>query len=210
MRRKMASGARSCQPHLLDTLPSTAAAFVLLVVTLGGFSVIGRVSGTTVLVASEAAGRTVPAAIRDAAAGAWSTPASRRWRRSRSLPGPIAALGGRLDAAVSALRRRRWARGQQRQAHGRGPAGAALTIYVGAVFFFLILPTFVVVPLSLSAGDFLAFPPPGWSLRWYASYFGQAPWLQATLLSFEVALVTTLVSTVLGTLAAYGVLRGRL
>ena len=189
---------------------AAAAAFVLLVVTLGGFSVIGRVSGTTVLVASEAVGRAVPAATWDATAGAWSTPASRRWRLPFAPPAPIIMLGRQLDAAVSELRRRRWARVQQREAHGRGPAGAALAIYVGAVFFFLILPTFVVVPLSLSAGDFLAFPPPGWSLRWYASYFGQAPWLQATLLSFEVALVTTLVSTVLGTLAAYGVLRGRL
>jgi len=78
------------------------------------------------------------------------------------------------------------------------------------VFFFLILPTFIVVPISLSAGDFLAFPPPGWSFRWYLSYFRQPPWLHATLLSFEVALATMLGSTVLGTLAAYGVLRGRL
>jgi len=59
-------------------------------------------------------------------------------------------------------------------------------------------------------GRLLAFPPPGWSLKWYASYFSQPQWLQATLLSFQVAVVTMLTSTVLGTLAAYGVLRGRL
>jgi len=93
---------------------------------------------------------------------------------------------------------------------GAGRGRAALDLYAGAVFFFLILPTFVVVPISLSAGDFLAFPPPGWSLKWYASYFSQPPWLHATLLSFQVAVVTMLASTVLGTLAAYGVLRGRL
>jgi len=123
---------------------------------------------------------------------------------------PILALGRGLDALVSAWRRRRWARGQGREVRGDGRGRAALDLYAGAVFFFLILPTFVVVPISLSAGDFLAFPPPGWSLKWYVSYFSQPPWLHATLLSFQVAVVTMLASTVLGTLAAYGVLRGRL
>ena len=99
---------------------------------------------------------------------------------------------------------------QGREALGERRGRVALDLYAGAVFFFLILPTFVVVPISLSAGDFLAFPPPGWSLKWYISYFNQPAWLYATLLSFQVAVVTTLVSTVLGTLAAFGVLRGRL
>jgi putative spermidine/putrescine transport system permease protein len=188
---------------------AAAAAFVLLVVTLGGFAVIGRVSGTTVLVASEVAGPAGSTASWDATADT-SASAPRPWRSSISAPAPIAALGQRLGDVVSALRMRRWTRVQQRPARGHGPARIALAVYGGAVFFFLILPTFVVVPLSLSAGDFLTFPPPGWSLRWYASYFGQAPWLQATLLSFEVALVTMLLSTLLGTLAAYGILRGRL
>jgi len=122
----------------------------------------------------------------------------------------VSVPGRRLDAVVSARRRRRWARLQGREARGEGRGRTALDLFAGAVSFFLILPTFVVVPLSLSAGDFLAFPPPGWSFKWYASYFGQPPWLHATLLSFQVAVVTMLASTVLGTLAAYGVLRGRL
>jgi len=182
---------------------AAAAAFVLLVVTLGGFSLVGRVSGTTVLVASEAAGAPT-------ATAAWSATAGWRRRRRWSWPAPLVTIGRRLDATVSSWRMRRWQRLQLRPASGQGLAGTLLGVYVVAVFFFLILPTFIVVPLSFSAGDFLAFPPPGWSLRWYASYFGQAPWLRATVLSFEVAVVTMLVSTVLGTLAAYGVLRGAL
>ena len=187
---------------------AATAAFVLLVVTLGGFSLVGRVSGTTALVASEAAGRT-------AAVTAWEPggerrrASRRRWRTSPAAPA-LAVFGRRVDAIVSALRRWRWARGQPREASGQRLASAALHAYAAAVFFFLILPTFIVVPISLSAGDFLAFPPPGWSFRWYLSYFRQPPWLHATLLSFEVALATMLGSTVLGTLAAYGVLRGRL
>jgi len=188
---------------------AATAAVVLLAVTLGGFSFLGRVSGMTLLVASEAAGQTAPAVTRDGTAvderragGSWMP------RLMRLATG--SAFGRRLDAVVSAWRSRRWATLQGREALGEGRGRVALDLYAGAVFFFLILPTFVVVPISLSAGDFLAFPPPGWSLKWYISYFNQPAWLYATLLSFQVAVVTTLVSTVLGTLAAFGVLRGRL
>jgi len=178
---------------------AAAAAVVLLAVTLGGFSLVGQVSGMTLLVASEAVGQAVPAAAWDERAG------GRRREGQAWLPrlmrlAPILALGWWLDALVSVWRRRRWARGQGREVRGDGRGRAALDLYAGAVFFFLILPTFVVVPISLSAGDFLAFPPPGWSLKWYVSYFSQPPWLHATLLSFQVAVVTMLASTVLGTL----------
>jgi len=188
---------------------AAAAAVVLLAVTLGGFSLVGRVSGVTLLVASETVGQAVPAVTWDGKAGGRRSRGD-GWMARITCPAPIAALARRLDAMVSAGRRRRWERQEGREVRANGRGGIALDLYAGAVFFFLILPTFVVVPLSLSAGDFLAFPPPGWSLKWYASYFGQPPWLYATLLSFQVAVVTMLASTVLGTLAAYGILRGRL
>jgi putative spermidine/putrescine transport system permease protein len=188
---------------------AATAAVVLLAVTLGGFSLVGRVSGMSLLVASEASGETLSAVTRGGAAGGGPR-RSRPWMPRLVRLASVSALGRRLDAVASAWRRRRWAALQGREALGEGRGRAALDLYAGAVFFFLILPTFVVVPISLSAGDFLAFPPPGWSLKWYTSYFSQPAWLHATLLSFQVAVVTTLASTVLGTLAAFGVLRGRL
>ena len=188
---------------------AAAAAVVLLTVTLGGFSLVGRVSGMTLLVASEASGRPVAAVTMNGTAGRTRTK-GRPWVSRVMRLAPVSALGRGLDAMVSAWRRRRWARLQGQEGRGNERGRAALDLYTGVVLFFLILPTFVVVPISLSAGDFLAFPPPGWSLKWYVSYFSQPPWLHATLLSFEVAVVTMLASTVLGTLAAYGVLRGRL
>jgi putative spermidine/putrescine transport system permease protein len=188
---------------------AATAAVVLLAVTLGGFSLVGRMSGMTLLVASEAAGQTAPAVTWDGTADGRRTE-RRPWMPRLMRLAPVSALGRRLDEVMSAWRRRRWGRLQGREARRDGRGSAALDLYAGGVFFFLILPTFVVVPISLSAGDFLAFPPPGWSFKWYASYFSQPPWLHATLLSFQVAVVTMLASTVLGTLAAYGVLRGRL
>jgi ABC-type spermidine/putrescine transport system permease subunit II len=76
------------------------------------------------------------------------------------------------------------------------------------VLFLLVVPVFVIVPLSFSSASFLQFPPPSLSLRWYREYFGRADWMNATLLSLEVAAAVALVATPLGTLAAFGFVRG--
>jgi putative spermidine/putrescine transport system permease protein len=69
---------------------------------------------------------------------------------------------------------------------------------------FLVLPTLIVIPMSFSASQYLEFPPREWSLRWYRNYFGSPAWMQATATSLKVAVLTSLVATPLGTLAAYG------
>jgi putative spermidine/putrescine transport system permease protein len=83
-------------------------------------------------------------------------------------------------------------------------------IWAGAVLLYLILPIFIVVPLSFSSSPRLQFPPPGFSMRWYEGYFGNPAWLNPTLLSIEVAVACMVLSTTLGTFAAYGLVRGRL
>ena len=47
-----------------------------------------------------------------------------------------------------------------------------LALFSGAVLLFLCLPIAVVVPMSFSSASSLEFPPPGFSLRWYQSFFG--------------------------------------
>lgn len=81
-----------------------------------------------------------------------------------------------------------------------------LWLYAVAVLVmaFLIVPTFIVIPMSFSDSRFLQFPPQGFSLRWYESYFGSAEWLRATRVSFLVAFLTMLLSTPVGIAAAYG------
>jgi putative spermidine/putrescine transport system permease protein len=75
---------------------------------------------------------------------------------------------------------------------------------------FLILPILIIVPLSFSSGTFLTFPLPGLSLRWYQELFGSAPWQLSLRNSLIVASATTMLATVLGTLAALGLTRARL
>src|ERR1700685_4255716 len=69
---------------------------------------------------------------------------------------------------------------------------------------FLLLPCFLVVPISFSASHFLEFPPARWSTRWYVSFLSSPEWREATLMSVKLALATTMIATPLGTSAAYG------
>ena len=77
------------------------------------------------------------------------------------------------------------------------------------VLILLILPTFVIIPMSFTSTSFLIFPPQGFSWRWYAEYFGRRDWTGPTLLSFQVAACVAVLSTVIATPAAIGLVRGR-
>lgn len=82
---------------------------------------------------------------------------------------------------------------------------------VGAIgLTFLMAPSLIIVPMSFSDSQFLEFPPPAWSLRWYREYFGAVEWRDATVVSVKAALLTTLVATPVGTAAAYALHAGKL
>ena len=76
------------------------------------------------------------------------------------------------------------------------------------IFLFLVLPIFIIIPISFSSSRFLEFPPKGFSLQWYVKYFGSRNWTSATLRSFQVGILTTLFATILGTLASFALVRG--
>ena len=84
--------------------------------------------------------------------------------------------------------------------------GQRLWLYTLAacVMLFLVIPTFIVIPMSFSASQYLEFPPRAWSFRWYESYFNSISWMAATKTSFLAALLTMIIATPLGLAAAYG------
>lgn len=86
---------------------------------------------------------------------------------------------------------------------------ASLYAVTALILFFLVAPIFVVFPLSLSSGELLVLPTPGYSLRWYEEFFTSNRWLLATWNSFVVGLATMIVATLLGTLAAFGLYLGQ-
>ena len=82
-----------------------------------------------------------------------------------------------------------------------------------AVFFFLIAPLFVIIPLSFNAeqyihfsDDMLALKPEAFSLRWYEDmvYGTKNPWGLAFRNSLVIGIFATIGATTLGTLAALG------
>ena len=66
------------------------------------------------------------------------------------------------------------------------------------------------IPVSFTSGSFIEFPPQGFSLRWYEVYFNSPGWIAATVRSFLVAVLTGLAATVLGTAAAFVLVRQRI
>ncbi|GJL82719.1 MAG: polyamine ABC transporter permease [marine bacterium B5-7] len=81
----------------------------------------------------------------------------------------------------------------------------------GLIFFFLIAPIVVIIPLSFNAVPFftfteemLKFDPAGYSLKWYEDFFTSLNWRGAVKNSGIIALFSTLIATFLGTVAALG------
>src|SRR5437660_12905771 len=100
------------------------------------------------------------------------------------------------DAKLRRHRRPRWSR-------------VALGLVCAPIFFFLMLPLVVVFPLSVSSASYLQFPPPGFSLRWYQSYFSDPVWIDATIRSIVIAVTATLSSLLVGMPLAFSLVRGR-
>lgn len=84
----------------------------------------------------------------------------------------------------------------------------SLQAYVWLVVAFIMVPTLIIIPMSFSPVDFLEFPPSGFTLHWYGEFFDDPQWQRATLLSLKVAGLTMLCAVVIGTMAAYAIVRG--
>ena len=81
----------------------------------------------------------------------------------------------------------------------------------GMIFFFLIFPLLVIIPLSFNAVPFFTFTremlsldPAGYSLKWYEDFFTNLNWQGAVWNSFYIAFFATILATFFGTLAALG------
>ena len=108
------------------------------------------------------------------------------WRRSKVREGPVTQCLDRLLEPV-------WR---------HVPA-----VLGGLVLAFLIVPVFVMVPLSLNPLTYFVFPPEGVSFRWYAAYLGNRDWLEATWNSLQIGLMTVAGTMALAVPASLGIAR---
>ena len=72
-----------------------------------------------------------------------------------------------------------------------------------AIYVFLLLPIAVVIVASLNDAATLAFPPKRVSLRWFGAFLTSRPFIDATVVSLELAVTTAIVAVALGTAAAW-------
>jgi putative spermidine/putrescine transport system permease protein len=89
----------------------------------------------------------------------------------------------------------------------RDSRGWVLSVTVTVVYFFLIIPIVIVILAALNAGNYLAFPPQGLSFRWFIRAAETTPFVRSFIFSLKLAGWVTVVSTVLGTMAALYIVR---
>jgi len=84
-------------------------------------------------------------------------------------------------------------------------------ILCGMIFFFLMAPIIVIIPLGFNSIPFFTYPMEGFSLRWYEEIFGDSPisilWQRSIVNSVIIAVSATILASSLGTLAALGLTR---
>lgn len=80
---------------------------------------------------------------------------------------------------------------------------------VSVLLALIVVPILAVIPASFNASSFVQLPPVKYSTRWYEAFFKDPLWLSSFLTSCEVAILTTILCLVLGTLAALAIDRMR-
>lgn len=73
---------------------------------------------------------------------------------------------------------------------------------------FLLLPILFIAALSFGSSQWLIFPPPSWTTRWYVELFADPGWLQSALTSLKIGALVTVFSVLIGLAASFALVRG--
>lgn len=84
-----------------------------------------------------------------------------------------------------------------------------LVVFAVIVIVWLVLPTLVIVPISFNANASFNFPPREFSTRWYENFFTDTGWMRSFWASVQVAVLTSVVTTIVGIAASLGIIRSR-
>ena len=114
----------------------------------------------------------------------------------------LAWLGNATDMVLRILPRRSGRVGEG--------GGLSLRIVVVLVLVFLSAPAFLMIPMSLDSASGLTWPPHGVSLQWYRQVLDSPLWMQAIVRSMTVGVGTGILSMLIGTPAAFLLVRGGL
>ncbi len=90
---------------------------------------------------------------------------------------------------------------------GRFFSGMSLPVYAALALLFLQAPVIIVVLASFTTKSYLTVPPVGFTLDWYWRVLGDDSYIDAILFSLTLAVTATALSLILGTAAAYALIR---
>ena len=82
--------------------------------------------------------------------------------------------------------------------------------YGASIYVFLFAPIVLLVLFSFNTSSVVGFPITGWTTKWYADVFGDLAIQDALRTTLKVGLEVTLISTIVGTAAAFPLVRGGL
>jgi ABC-type spermidine/putrescine transport system permease subunit II len=89
-------------------------------------------------------------------------------------------------------------------------ARAGLSVYGVAIYLFLFFPIVLLVLFSFNANRYGTFPITGWTFSWYRAMWSDFQIRGALSTSLRVGLQVTAISTIVGTAAAFPLVRSRL
>lgn len=87
--------------------------------------------------------------------------------------------------------------------------GKLLTIFVVLVYIFLFAPLVVIAMTSIGTENYIAFPPKGFTLKWFTNIFQSESFMSSMATSFTISIVATLVALIIGVPASYGLSRSK-
>ncbi|CAM5590746.1 putative spermidine/putrescine transport system permease protein [Aquamicrobium terrae] len=84
---------------------------------------------------------------------------------------------------------------------------AVMGLLSAGALLFLLAPIVTILPIALSSGDYISYPLPGLSLRWLEQIAMNPGWREALGNSIFIALSSAALASLLGTLAAVGLVQ---
>lgn len=99
---------------------------------------------------------------------------------------PADEANARVSSSISAAILRRW---------------ILLAICV-PIFVYLLVPSLIILPMALTRGELIEFPPQWISIHSFVDYYQDRNWIDSTVVSLKVAVVAVFVSIVAGTCSA--------
>ena len=86
--------------------------------------------------------------------------------------------------------------------------GKLLSIFVVLVYIFLFAPLVIIAMTSIGTENYIAFPPKGFSIKWFLNVFNSDSFMSSMGISFTISGISTLIALIIGVPAAYGLSRG--